>query len=95
MEDDLSATSKIKALLLRITRRIRAAERLAAVGRQFMLGLDWILRGDWLDNAVLGFSAAAGLSADPHLGRLTPGVKSIGPAIPAIEVFLHGPRGPP
>ncbi|MBK8261270.1 MAG: hypothetical protein IPK80_07990 [Nannocystis sp.] len=94
MEDDLSATSKIKALLLRITRRVRAAERLAAVGRQFMLGLDWILRGAWLDNAVLGFSASAGLSADPHLGRLTR-VRSIGPAIPTIEVFLHGPRGPP
>lgn len=103
MEEKPSALSTVRAALLQITQRIRAAEGFEATSRllrkahdptKFLLSLNRILRGEWLDNAVLGCSAFAGLSADTFFGRFTGGVKSIGP-VSAIEVFLHGARAPP
>jgi xanthosine utilization system XapX-like protein len=51
-----------------------------------MLRLNRILRGSLVDNAILGFSAVAGLSMGTIFGRLTRGVKSIGP-VPAIALL--------
>jgi xanthosine utilization system XapX-like protein len=95
MTQEEAAEATVMETMINVTKKIREAERFELASRllkkaqdpeQFMISLNRILRGSLLDNAILGFSAVAGISMGTIFGRLTRGVKSIGP-VPAIALL--------